>query len=392
GLRIKTNAGAGFVRKGLVVAQFAVSMVLMIGTGIVYQQVQHVKDRPLGYDRQNLIYLDLRGNLADHFSAVKSDLLATGVVENAATSNSTVLELGSNGSGWAWPGKDPTREVLITQEGVSPEYLTTMGMQLRAGRDFYPNAAADSNHVIINETLAQLIARDGAAKNVALDRVVGNLLTDDDGAQFNIVGVIKDFSYNNMYTNSIPLILFCNPEGNGHLTVRFKPGVDLRTALAKVAAVVKTNNPGYPFEYKFVDEEFDRYFRNELLIGKLAAVFALLAVFISCLGLFGLAAYTAERRTKEIGIRKVLGASALNLAGLLSKDFIRLVAIACLVAFPVAWWAMGKWLEDYTYRTPLHWWLFGLAGGAALLIALLTVSFQAIKAALTNPVKSLRTE
>ncbi|MBC7919785.1 MAG: ABC transporter permease, partial [Ferruginibacter sp.] len=166
GLRIKTNAGAGFVRKGLVVAQFAVSMVLMIGTGIVYQQVQHVKDLPLGYDRQNLIYLDLRGNLADHFSAVKSDLLATGVVSNAATSNSTVLELGSNGSGWAWPGKDPTREVLITQEGVSPEYLTTMGMQLRAGRDFYPNAAADSNHVIINETLAKLIAQDGAAKNV----------------------------------------------------------------------------------------------------------------------------------------------------------------------------------------------------------------------------------
>jgi ABC-type antimicrobial peptide transport system permease subunit len=195
-----------------------------------------------------------------------------------------------------------------------------------------------------------------------------------------------------MYGAADPLVLFCGSYSATELTIRFKPDVNLTQALAKTASVMKAENPGYPFEYKFYDEDFDAFFATETLIGKLAGVFSVLAIFISCLGLFGLAAYTAERRTREMGIRKVLGASVQGLAGLLSKEFLQLVALSCIVAFPVAWWAMNSWLRDYEYRTAIHWWIFAVAGFTSLAIALITVSFQALKAAMVNPVKSLRTE
>jgi len=198
-----------------------------------------------------------------------------------------------------------------------------------------------------------------------------------------------------MYGSVSPLMLTCDPETKanyGALDIRLKPGNDLSPALAKVEAVMKNYNPGYPFRYWFADEQFDLHFHEETRIGKLSGIFSVLAIFISCLGLFGLAAYTAERRTKEIGIRKVLGASATGLATLLSKEFLQWVAIACLIAFPLAWWAMSRWLDDYAYRTAIHWWVFVITGIAALVIALLTVSIQAVKAALSNPVETLRSE
>jgi putative ABC transport system permease protein len=207
-----------------------------------------------------------------------------------------------------------------------------------------------------------------------------------------VVGIIKDFVYNDMYGTSEPLIMLCYTGPATLLTIRYKPNADLTKALAKTETIMKEDNPGYPFEYKFVDEAFNQFFVTETLIGKLAGVFAVLAIFISCLGLFGLAAYTAERRTKEIGIRKVLGASVQGLAGLLSREFVQLVALSCIIAFPIAWLAMHSWLQDYQYRTTIQWWVFAVAGITALAIALITVSFQAIKAAIANPVKSLRTE
>jgi len=210
--------------------------------------------------------------------------------------------------------------------------------------------------------------------------------------RLEVVGIVKDFVYNNMYGTSEPLLLYCYSGAATLLTIRYKPNIDLTKALAKTEAIMKEENPGYPFEYKFVDEAFSQFFTTETLIGKLAGVFAVLAIFISCLGLFGLAAYTAERRTKEIGIRKVLGASVRGLAGLLSKEFVQLVALSCVIAFPIAWLSMQSWLQDYQYRTTIHWWVFAAAGIAALVIALITVSFQAIKAAMANPVKSLRSE
>jgi len=382
GVKIKTNNSAGFIRRGLVIIQFSISIILIISTLLIYQQIHHIKDRDLGYHKENLIYLQLQGEMKQHFSAVKNGLMSTGVVENASLSNSRVLNLGSNTGDFTWQGKEPDKQILITVEGVSPEYITTTGIRLKSGRDFYADANSDSNNIIINETLADLLHK----KNVE-----GTVITNN-GQNFTVVGVIHNFIYNDMYSSSSPLILFSDTTNNNILSIRLKEKASLSPALAKIENVIKNNNPGFPFEYKFIDEEFNQLFKTETLIGKLATVFSVLAIFISCLGLFGLAAYTAEKRTKEIGIRKVLGASVKSLAGLLSKDFLKLVAISCIIAFPIAWWMMNKWLESYSYRIHINWTIFFAAGFLALLIALLTVSFQAIKAAVANPIKSLRTE
>lgn len=382
GIRIKMNGSAGLIRKGLVVLQFSISIILIISTIIIYKQINHAKNRSLGYDKENLIYLPLQGKLKEHFNAVKNDLVQTGVVKDAALSQSTVLQLGSNTGDFQWQGKDPDKQVLITVESVSPEYTSTMGMRIEKGRNFYDDYKSDSGNIIINQTLAKIIGD----KNI-----IGSLITDGDN-KFTVVGVIDDFVYNNLYSPSSPLILFPDTSGTNFLTVRLKKTSNVAGALEKVENVIKANNPGFPFDYKFVDDQFGQFFKTEMLIGKLASVFAFLAIFISCLGLFGLAAYTAERRTKEIGIRKVLGASAKGLAGLLSKEFLILVMISCLIAFPIAWWMMHNWLEGYEYRVPISWPIFLVAGLLAMLIALFTVSVQAIKAALANPIQSLRSE
>jgi len=387
GLRIRMNAGAGFIRKGLVTTQFSVSVILIVCTVIIYQQVQHVKNRDLGYNKQNLLYLYTQGKMVDRFPAIKAELLASGAVENAATSFSPPLQMwsGTNTSELLWKGSDPTNKIQINWEPVSPEYVATMGLRVTEGRDFYPDARADSATCLINESMAKIMGKAGH---------VGTILTQGD-TRFEVVGVVKDFVFGNMYQPATPLLLYCDPPAlkyHHSLDIRLKRGADLSAALAKIQAVIQANNPGYPFEYNFTDEEFGKLFKTEAQIGKLAGLFAVLAIFISCLGLFGLAAYTAERRTKEIGIRKVLGASAAGLAGLLSREFLQLVVLSCVIAFPLAGWAMNRWLADYEYRTAIHWWVFGLAGMTALLIALLTVSFQAVKAARANPVKTLRTE
>jgi ABC-type antimicrobial peptide transport system permease subunit len=261
-----------------------------------------------------------------------------------------------------------------------------MGLQLKEGRNFYTDISADSGNVIINESLAKLMGKGGR---------VGGILTYNGKYVYHVVGIVKDYLFNNMYEHVSPLMLSCDPEKKGNysfLAIRLRSGGDLSSRLAKVEAVMKANNPGFPFDYQFADEQFDRLFRGESRLGELAGVFAGLAILISCLGLFGLAAYTAERRTKELGIRKVLGASVANLATLLSKEFLQLVVISCLIAFPLAWWMMNGWLAEYPYRTVIHWWVFGIAGIAALSIAMLTVSSQAVRAALSNPVETLRSE
>jgi putative ABC transport system permease protein len=382
GIKIKTGPGVIFIRKGLVITQFTISIVLIICTVIIYQQIQHIKERDLGYNRVNLIDMDLQGVLKDHFNIVKDDLLASGSVENAAMSLHGPLKVYSFTSAWTWQGKNPDNRISVHSNLVSPEYLSTMHMELIKGRDFYLIPRVDSNNVIINESMAKLMGKEGK---------LGSELVINAGS-FHVVGIIKDFIYNDFYGSGDPLILLCDPTAANVLTIRLKPNVDLTEALAKTQAVINKNNPGYPFEYGFVDEEFNKLFATETLIGKLAGVFSILAIFISCLGLFGLAAYTAERRTKEIGIRKILGASTSGLAGLLSGEFLQLMAVSCLIAFPVAWWVMNKWLEDYQYRTSIHWWVFVLTAMTTLTIALVTVSFHAIRTALSNPVKSLRTE
>lgn len=387
GQKMGSGGSAGFIRKGLVILQFAVSIILIISTIIIYRQIQHVKERDLGYNRQGLIYIGLTGKIKENFGVIKNDLMQTGVVQNASLSSQSVLQLGSNTGDFTWAGKDPNKQLLISVDNVSPEFISTTGMQLKAGRDFYTDIKSDSNNVIINESLA---------KSMGAKNIVGSIISrpNEKGQQHNltIVGVIKDFIYNDMYAPASPLILFPDTSYVTFLSVRLKENTDIKNALSKIETVMKTDNPGYPVEFNFVDDEFNHLFKTETLIGKLAMIFAVLAIFISCLGLFGLAAYTAERRTKEIGIRKVLGASANGLAGLLSKDFLKLVAISCLIAFPLGWWMMNTWLQTYAYRIKINWMIFLIAGLLAITIALLTVSFQAVKAAISNPVKSLRSE
>lgn len=385
GLKLSTAGGAVYIRKGLVILQFATSIVFIITTIIIYRQLQYVQRRPMGYEKQGLLYMRLQGKMNDHFDAIRNDLIHTGFVSDATMSSSAILLLGSNTGDFDWPGKDPKKQVLITVENVNPGYIPTMGMHLAAGRDFHEIAAQDSTNIIINETLAHIITKGDA---------IGSLITRDEGKQkFHVIGVVKDFVYNNMYQSAAPLILFCDPANTYVMSIRLKANADVPKALAATEKVFKTNNPGYPFEYKFVNEEFENQFKTETLTGRLSGVFATLAVFISCLGLFGLAGYAAERRTKEIGIRKVLGASVTGLTSLLSGDFLILVILSCVIAFPTAWLIMHDWLNGYAYRTPISWGvIFALAGAGALVIALLTVSFITIRASLANPIKSLRTE
>jgi predicted permease len=394
GIKLPGSIGVAFVRKGLVVTQFVISVGLIVCTVIIYQQIVHARNRELGINKNNLIYLNQQlitvqqqGDMGLHFNTIKNDLLASGVVENASLSNGRAFQNGSSSSDFKWNGKDPSKDVLISMEWATPEFISTMGMKLVAGRDFYPTGSGDSNNVVINESFARIISKKEPLK------AVGELL-DRDNQKLTIIGIVKDYVYNNVYGTTAPLIVFndAKAQNTSNLSIRFKSGVDYKEALAKTEAVIKKYNPAYPFEYKFVDEEFEKLFKGESLIGTLAAVFAGLAIFISCLGLFGLAAYTAERRTREIGIRKVLGASVTNLTAMLSMNFLKLVMLSCIVAFPLAWWIMHNWLQEYEYRVSVRWWMFALPAIGALVIALLTVSFQAIRAALINPVRSLRTE
>ena len=382
-IKIKSSASSGFIRQSLVVIQFSASIVLIIGTVIIYQQIQHVKDRNIGYDKNNLVYIRLQGKQSDKFTPVYNDLMRTGMVESAALSNDDILEIGSNNDNYSWDGKDPSKNPLISWQSVSWQFISTMGLKLAGGHDFNANPEIDSANVIINEAFAKQMGKEGR---------IGGIIREGGTRPLKIIGILKDYLYNDMYGTAQPLMFFNHPDNTGILTIRFKAGVNIQNALAKAGTIVKADNPGYPFEYRFVDDDFNQLFKTESLTGTLAGVFASLAIFISCLGLFGLAAYTAERRIKEIGIRKVLGASVVGLAGLLSKDFLKLVGISCVLAFPVAFLALNNWLHAYQYHVTVNWWVFVLAGITALIVALATVSFQAIKASLMNPVKSLRSE
>ncbi len=297
-----------------------------------------------------------------------------------------------------WPGKDPNTNIVISQRLVSPEFMSTVGMHIIEGRDFQPTDEVlfGANHMPKDSTqIMNVIVTQSMAKLLGKGSAIGTILqrgTERGSYQMRVTGVIKDYVYGDMYGQSAPVIFYDIPQGTNLLYIRTTAQSNPENALAKIGAVLKKDNPAYPFEYKFVDDQFNQLFLSEMLISKLSRVFAALAILISCLGLFGLAAYTAERRTKEIGVRKVLGASVSGIAALLSKDFLSLVLISCIVAFPIAFLVMNKWLQNYQYRITISWWIFLIAAFVAIFIALLTVSFQAIKAAVVNPVKSLRTE
>lgn len=388
GLKMK-GSSATIIRKGLVILQFSISIILIISTIIIYKQIQHVKNRSLGFNKNNLLQVDMNSEMTKNYETVHQDLLNTGLIENAAVSNYNTLYGGNNTGGLVWEGKKSNNQVLISTRYVSPGYMKTSGIKILEGRDFVQTDSVQSKkiNVLITQSLEKLMGNNSAvSKTLHWDG-------DTSGTVVNVVGVVNDYVYGDMYGKPDPVMFFCvNTPDASNMYVRLKPNANVEAALKQIETVLKKDNPSYPFTYHFVDDQFNQIFQNEQLISKLSRVFAALAIIISCLGLFGLAAYTAERRTKEIGVRKVLGASVTSITTLLSKDFLQLVFISCIVAFPVAWWIMNNWLQNYKYRVQISWWIFLAAGISAILIALITISFQSVKAAIANPVKSLRSE
>ncbi|HVZ97471.1 MAG TPA: ABC transporter permease [Chitinophagaceae bacterium] len=388
GVKLKSGSAA-IIRKGLVILQFSISIILIISAIIIYQQIQHVKNRSLGFNKNNLVAIDMNAEMTKNYPVVHQDLLNTGVVESAAISNYNTLYGGNNTGGLTWEGKKTNNEILISMRYVSPGYMNTSGIRMLEGRDFAETDSVQSKkvNVIITQSLEKLMGNGSALAKTL------HWQGDTSGMTVNVIGVVNDYIYGDMYGKPDPVMFFCvNNVDASQLYVRLKPNAGVEASVKQIAAVIKKDNPSYPFTYHFVDEQFNQMFQNEQLVSELSKIFASLAIIISCLGLFGLAAYTAERRTKEIGIRKVLGASVSGIAALLSKEFLLLVAISCVVAFPLAWWMMSNWLNNYKYRIEISWWIFLAAGMSAIMIALITISFQSVRAAMANPVKSLRTE
>jgi putative ABC transport system permease protein len=371
-------------RKALVVLQFTVSIALIIGTLVVLRQVRFAKDRPVGYDRNGLITIQMTTpGFFSQAATLRNDLLRTGAVAEMAESSSPATWVWQNLGGFNWPGKDPSAQAEFGIVSVSPEYGRTVGWQFAAGRDFSGDFPTDSSGMILNEA---------AIKYMGLKKAVGERVTQGQ-LNFQVIGVIRDMLMESPYESVKPTIYYIGKsDAANFLFIKINPAVSAGTALDMIRTVFQKHIPSAPFDYKFVDAEYAKKFAGEERIGRLAGAFAFLAILISCLGIFGMATFMAEQRIKEIGIRKVLGASVFNIWRLLSKDFVVLVIIALFIAIPVAYTFMYNWLQNYEYHPGIPWWIFAAAGAGALLITLLTVSFQALKAAVANPVKSLKTD
>jgi len=372
-------------RKVLVILQFTFSIILIICTIVIQEQIKYSKDRETGYDKNNLVYIPLTGKISDNYELIKNELLNQGVASGVSKTSAPITEGWSSGSA-NWQGKNPNDKTNFNFYNTNGDIVKTAGLQLLLGRDIdVKNFPTDSTAVILNET---------AVKAMGFKNPIGQTI--DQGVwdtDWHVVGVVKDFILQSPYDPIKPMVIQ-GPRANWFNVIHIKFNKEHSTAqsLAGAEKIFRRYNPEYPFEYYFVDEKYAVKFSNEQTTSTLTTFFAGLTIFISCLGLFGLATYMAENRIKEIGVRKVLGASVANITSLLSRDFVKLVLVAILIASPIAWWAMNKWLSSFDYRITISWGIFFVSGLIAILIALFTVSFQAIKAAIANPVKSLRTE
>jgi putative ABC transport system permease protein len=373
---------ASMPRKVLVVLQFSVSVMLIIGTIVVYRQIEFAKNRPIGYNKSSLVTCGANEVLHSKFEAVRNELKAANVVAEMTESTSPTTDVWNTNGDFNWEGKDPGLAVDFPNSGVTPEYGKVIGWQLKEGRDFSKDFATDSAAFILNES---------AVKFIGLKDPVGKTISWN-SQPFKVIGVVKDMLTESPYKPVRASMFHCTTEQGNIIILKINPALAPNAAISKIETVFRKYDPARAFEFNFVDEDFAKKFGDEERIGRLASVFAALAVFISCLGLFGLASFVAEQRTKEIGIRKVVGASVFNLWKLLSGDFVLLVIIACAIAVPLAWYGMQQWLQKYDYRASISWWVFAAAVAGALCITIITVSYQAIKAAVANPVKSLRTE
>jgi len=379
---LKLSSGSAWFRKGLVVFQFVMSIFLIIGTMVISKQVDYIQTKDIGYNRENLLYVPIEGDLPGKYETFRNEALNMPGIKEVTRSTNSPTNFGSSTIGVNWDNKDPNLNVMFTQIGVGYNFTKTLGLKIVQGRDFSPAYGTDTINYLINETaLSRLNYKDRIGRNFTMW-----------GRKGKIVGILKDFHFRSLHEPIYPLIVrLREQEDYGNILIRAKAG-QTKEAIASIEKLCKELNPKFTVSYQFSDLEYKKQYQNEQIVSKLSDAFSGLAIFISCLGLLGLAMFTAEQRTKEIGIRKVLGASVGSLFTLLSREFIILVLIALIIASPIAWWFMNKWLLNYHYHDSLSWWIFVLAGVVAILITLVTVSFQSAKAALMNPIKSLRSE
>jgi predicted permease len=380
-LKGRTGSGGSLFRKSLVVFQFSLSIVLMIGTLVMTDQLDYMRNKQIGYDKEQLIHIVLLGDTPKSYSAFKEALLKDPRILGVSGTHQQPTQIGSNGSGAEWDGKDPNFKPLIGFAGVDYDYTETMKIELAEGRSFSRAYATDTSAaVMINEELAKMM---GSAS------VVGKRFTWQGDA--TVIGVMKNFHYQQVQNNIEPLAVYLAPNLIRYAVIRLQAG-QVTESLDYVKRVWEQVYPPYPFEYKFFDDDFAQMFANDDRMALLLKIAAIIAIIIACLGLFGLASFMTERRTKEIGIRKTLGATASGISLMLSKEFVKWVILANLLAWPAAYYAMSRWLENYAYRTDIGWWLFAVSGIATLVIAVVTVSYQSVKAARANPIESLRYE
>lgn len=378
--KVSTSRSSEWSRKVLVVTQFGCSIALIISTVVIYRQIQYAKNRPTGYNIDRLLLTDFNTDLHTNYVALRNELLQSGLVQSVSTSNSPATEHYGTGTLDSWPGRQPGETAQVAYIGISENYFHTLGIGISKGMEF--DRAADTGSMILNEA---------AVKRLHLKDPLNQIFTFDK-QRIQVKAVVKNSLMGSAFSSVNPTLYYYEPRWWTFLIYRLSPNVETHTAMEKLTKIFNKYAPSFPYSYKFADEDYNKKFQLEELVGKLSGIFAGLAIFISCLGLFGLAAYVAEQRTKEIGIRKVLGASVFSLWQLMSKDFVGLVFISLLVAIPAAYYFMNHWLQGYEYRTQLSWWIFAVTAMGSILITLITVSFQSIKAAMMNPVKSLRSE
>ena len=359
---------------------------LIISTIIIKQQLQHAQNRQPGYDRDRLVVHFFEGDMEKNYPLIKNELLQSGLASSVTKTSTPITQGWSNTWGLSWQGKDPNDRTIIDRFCADDAVVRTTGMEIVIGRDFdLTRFPTDSTAAIINESAARVMGFD------RFDQPIGQIVKDNN-RDWHIVGVVKDFILHSPFQPSVPMFIVGAKGWFNVMHVRYNKEMPVAKMMDGAEKIFKKYNPEYPFNYSFTDEAYAQKFSDERRVSILAGLFAGLTIFISCLGLFGLVSFMAASRTKELGVRKVLGASLAHIVGLLSKEFLILVIIAFVIASPLAYWAMNNWLKNYTYRIDIHWWVFGISGLTIVLIALATVSFQALKAAVANPIKSLRTE
>jgi len=380
-----STGGVVWVRKGLVVFQFVVSYILICTTIVIYMQINHVYKRPLGIELDRLVFFQATDEITRNFHAVQDELINTGYVEGAGLSNQRLINLGSNGGGFQWQGKDDNVNPLVSFVNISPGVFAAAGMRLVDGNDFSFQNFGEKNEVIINRSFAELMGEEG--------RVGGFVSRNEWQAPKQIVGIVEDFIYNDMSrAKAEPVLFYPSTSGANNLFVKLSKDKPLKEAIMAVQKSLRTYSPEKSFEAVFMDETFDNMFSGYRFTGTLATLFAVLAIFLSCLGLFGLTIYSAEQRRREIGIRKVFGASVWNIVTLMGSSFIRLVIIAFVIAIPIAWYVGRNWLQSYGYRISMEWYIFLATALIVGLIAVITVSIQSVRAAMENPVKAIKSE